>query len=113
MAHVRVIIQTGRYPDSKYDFDQVFELSEQIIEDCFSPVDMPSESADIFSKLLCSSSEEIERVKRLRKNYAAMIADPIINAFKKAMSKCDKVMGYDKDELCKGEKYWEIFSDNA
>jgi hypothetical protein len=98
MAHIRVTIQVGRYPDSTYDFDKVFPLEELIVEDCLQPIDVPSPNADAFSKMLCTPAAEVKTVKVMRKNVSQMISNVVSKAFMAAMEQKDMVMGYKKED---------------
>jgi hypothetical protein len=105
MAHIRVTIQVGRYPDSKYDFDQVFPLDELIVQECFQPIDLPTPNADPFSRMLCTNTSTVSKVKIMRKDFSKRVSTIIAEAFKLAMEKKDLIMGYKTEEGAR--RFWD------
>lgn len=98
MAHIRVIIQPSKFPTG-WDFDMVFPIDEIIVKDIMMDrIDMPHPNADpIIRELICTPTQQIDRITETRNNIAKMISENITDAFLKWMESRDTFMGY-KDE---------------
>ena len=93
-AFIRVFVQPFKYP-SEHDREIAIALEEDIIQEVFAPIDLPSLDADAITReLICTSTVEIRRIRMERKDLARLLSAKITVALVEAMGGEDTTMGY-------------------
>jgi len=71
-----------------------FSLGEELVQDTFSLIDLPSLDANEWHKSICTEKFEIKRVQMERGKMAKLISEALTAELLRQMSAKDTVMGY-------------------
>jgi len=90
-AQIRLSVQVMDRP-SCHDIYMAITLERSLVEEAFTPIDLPDRTADGFERAICTPTHKILKVNMKREEVAKMLTDKIIGI----MESNDTIMGYKK-----------------